>query len=83
MNTIVIFFKEHGKVILIGIGGVILGVVLNNMVRAYENKSLLQTLTKELDTLKEKMKTQMLTDDEKKQMDKLIGEIYILTFKCK
>lgn len=83
MNAVGIFLKQHWQVIVIGIFGVILGVVLNNWARSYENKKFLDSLVSELTALQNKAKTQTLTPEEQKQMDTLNTEIFILKFKCK
>lgn len=82
MESINTFFKEHGKVMLIGLGGVILGVILNSLLRTKENRKFLELLEKEYDQLAEKMKNGNLSVDEEKMLDKLKAEIYIMKFKC-
>ncbi len=74
------FFIDHWKVMMIGLAGVILGVLLNNLFRTRENKHLLELLTNELSKLQAKLS---LTPDEQNQLEYLKGEIYILQFKCR
>lgn len=76
------FFREHGKVMLIGLAGVMLGVVLNTIIRKNENKAFLKSLTEELHQLEGKSKVSALTMEEDRQMDKLKSEIYIMKFRC-
>ena len=82
MEAVGTFFKDHWKVILIGLFGVALGVASNTVIRNIENKNLLASLTKGLKSLQEKAETTALTEDEKNKIEYLKGEIYILEFKC-
>lgn len=82
MNEIGTFFRDHGKVILIGLVGIALGVFLNNINRDRENKRFLALLTREHDNLINRRNTYPLNIEEEKQLDKLKTEIYIMKFKC-
>lgn len=82
MESIMKFFREHSKVMLIGLAGVILGVILNSLLRDRENKKFLGLLVKEHDQLLEKIKNGTLSADERGLVDKLTTEIYIMKFKC-
>lgn len=82
MEGIKTFFKEHGKIILVGISGVILGVLLNNLVDYYKNKKLLASLENGLKELQDKAQLSALTKEEDSLIQYLQGEIYILKFKC-
>lgn len=82
MESVTTFFREHAKVMLIGLAGVILGVILNSLLRDRENKKFLGLLVKEHEQLLEKMKNGTLSADEQGLVDKLKTEIYIMKFKC-
>lgn len=74
------FFIDHWKVMMIGLAGVLLGVLLNNLFRKQENKNLLALLTGELEKLQSQSS---LTPDEQNKLEYLKGEVYILQFKCR
>lgn len=82
MESVAKFFREHGKVMLIGLAGVILGVILNSLLRDRENKKFLALLEKEHEQLLEKMKNGNLSAEDQGLIDKLKTEIYIMKFKC-
>lgn len=75
------FFSRH-KLVFIGLAGVILGVILNSMVRNYENQKFLSMLREELKGLEYKSQNGELTADQKNILDKLKTEIYIMKFRC-
>lgn len=70
------------KVILIGLAGVVLGVVANNWVRKYENRKLLSMLVEEKSLLESKSGNGSLTEIERKLLDRLQTEIFLMKFKC-
>ena len=76
------FLEDHWQMILIGVVGVVIGVILNILIRDNENRSLLDSLNKELGILEAKQKISGLTVKEIKEKEKLEAEIYILKFKC-
>lgn len=73
------FFRDHWKVMMIGLIGVLLGVFLNNLVRNMQNKKLLAKLQSELTALQSKTKP---TQDEVDLIQTLKTEIYMLKFQC-
>lgn len=81
MSTELGFFYRH-KLIIIGLAGVILGVVLNSMVRDYENRKFLATLVSKKEELQGKAQSGTITQAEAKMLDKLDAEIYIMRFRC-
>lgn len=82
MESIGTFFREHGKVMMIGLSGVLLGVILNRVLRDRENKNFLALLVKEYEQLLEKMNNGTLSAEDHTLVDKLKTEIYIMKFKC-
>lgn len=79
MNQISLFFKEHWKIMLIGLFGVAFGVYLNWFLGIYQNRQLLSTLKEELSFFESK---RQLTVEDKDHIKRLKEEIYILRFKC-
>lgn len=80
MESVTIFFKDHWKVIMIGLFGVALGVISNQMVQRHNNKNLLASLTDDFENLKAKENP---TKDDQNLIEYLQGEIYILKFRCR
>lgn len=70
------------KVILIGIAGVALGVFANNWVRRRENQRLLAMLVEEKLLLESKSDNGSLTEIERRLLDRLQTEIFLMKFKC-
>lgn len=79
MNAVTTFFRDHWKIMLIGLFGVALGIFGNMGFGLYQNRQLLATLNEELKSLESKS---ILTEEQKEQLQRLRGEIYILKFKC-
>lgn len=65
---------------MIGLFGVALGVISNQIVQKRSNRNLLASLTEDLANLKAK---ENLTKDEQNLIEYLEGEIYILKFRCR
>lgn len=82
MEWIEKFITDHGKVMLIGLAGVILGVILNSLLRTKENKKFLRLLVAEYNQLMEKMKNGIISSEDQALIEKLKTEIYIMKFKC-
>lgn len=68
--------------ILIGLAGIFLGVVANNYVRKRENRRILGMLIEEKHLLESKSDNGSLTEIEKRLLDRLQTEIYLMKFKC-
>ena len=68
------------KVILIGLAGVALGVVANNWMVARRNGRALERLAAEKAYLESKNGS--LTEIERRLLDRLQTEIYIMKFRC-
>lgn len=65
---------------MIGLFGVALGVISNQIVQKRSNRNLLASLTEDLANLKAKENP---TKDEQNLIEYLEGEIYILKFRCR
>lgn len=77
------FIIKYGRSIVVGVAALLIGAWLNNYISKQQNKGLLSDLENERAKLRDKEKILTLTIEEKKHLDTLNAEIYILKFKCK
>lgn len=82
MMAVETFFKEHYKIMLIGLAGVLLGVVIHVGIRMWDDRKFLGRLNGELGQLEARLRNGGLDADEQKLLDKLKAEILIMRLKC-
>lgn len=69
----------NGRFILVGIAGIVLGAIFNNILRSQERRRILTLLRSELNMLLNK---QNRTPEEEKNIEQLKSELYLMKFRC-